>query len=98
MVVKQALKDLANPKNVKFADLLKICKAAFGEPRIDGSHHIFKVPWQGQPWVNIQKDGKMAKDYQVKQAVKALEKLAQQNAEKEAEEKAKPTKKSEGRK
>ncbi|GMO50404.1 MAG: hypothetical protein Ta2B_30880 [Termitinemataceae bacterium] len=55
---------LANPKNVKFIDLLQICIKYFGNPRISGSHHIFKMPWQGDPRINIQKDGNMAKEYQ----------------------------------
>lgn len=45
-----------------------------GGYRVKGSHHIFKVPWSGQPWVNIQKDGKHAKPYQVKQVLAAIEK------------------------
>lgn len=64
-----------NPQNVKFDDLLKICTKHFGEPRISGSHHIFKTPWQGDPRINIQKDGKMAKPYQVKAVKKALARL-----------------------
>ena len=71
----QHLEALANPKNVRFADLLRICKDLFGEPRIAGSHHIFKVPWPGEPRVNIQPDGKNAKSYQVKQVVQAIERL-----------------------
>ena len=70
-----AYNTLANPKNVTFGDLLRICIDAFGEPRVKGSHHVFKVPWPGQPWVNLQKDGKMAKAYQVKQVTTALKKL-----------------------
>jgi hypothetical protein len=49
---------LKNPKNVKFIDLPQICTKYFGNPRISGSHHIFKMPWQGDPRINIQKDGK----------------------------------------
>ena len=64
-----------NSKNIKFIDLLNVCKKYFGEPRIRGSHHIFKTPWQGDPRINIQKDGKMAKLYQVKIVQKALAKL-----------------------
>ena len=66
---------LNNPKNVKFDDLIKICTKYFGAPRVEGSHHIFKMPWKGDPRINIQKDGKMAKIYQVKLVVKALKKL-----------------------
>jgi len=64
-----------NPKNVKFEDLLKICIKYFGKPRITGSHHIFKTPWKGDPRINIQKSGKMAKPYQVKLVQRALVKL-----------------------
>ena len=69
---------LANAANVAFIDLLEICRKHFGEPRIKGSHHIFKTPWQGDPRINIQKDGKMAKPYQVRMVQKALEKLEEQ--------------------
>jgi len=71
---------LKNPKNVSFKDLLFICKKYFGEPRLNGSHHIFKTPWKGDPRINIQKDGKMAKPYQVKTVMKAIEKLEEDNA------------------
>ncbi|GMO55370.1 MAG: hypothetical protein Ta2A_00140 [Treponemataceae bacterium] len=74
---------LANPKNVKFKDLLQICIKHFGEPRISGSHHIFKMPWQGDPRINIQKDGNMAKEYQVKAVVNAIEKLQLENTKME---------------
>jgi len=70
---------LSNPKNVKFEDLLKICKRYFGKPRIKGSHHIFKTPWKGDPRINIQKEGKTAKPYQVKLVLKALDKLEVKN-------------------
>ena len=70
---------LNNSKNVKFSDLLTICIKYFGQPRITGSHHIFKTPWKGDPRINIQKDGKMAKPYQVKIVLKAIEKLEEEN-------------------
>jgi hypothetical protein len=70
---------LSNPKNVKFDELLKICIKYFGAPRISSSHYIFKTPWKGDPRINIQKDGKMAKPYQVKLVLKALEKLENEN-------------------
>ena len=66
---------LKNPNNVQFNDLLNICRKYFGQPRIKGSHHIFKTPWKGDPRINIQKDGKMAKPYQVKIVIKAINKL-----------------------
>lgn len=66
---------LDNVRNVTFNDLLKLCQSHFGEPRIAGSHHIFKTPWPGDPRINLQRDGKMAKPYQVIQVRKAIEKL-----------------------
>ena len=69
------LEILNNPRNVRFNDLVAICTRYFGEPRIRGSHHIFKTPWQGDPRINLQKDGKVAKPYQVKAVVAALERL-----------------------
>ena len=66
---------LDNPVNVTFADLLAVCRRHFGEPRIKGSHHIFKTPWKGDPRINLQRDGKMAKPYQVKDVKQALAKL-----------------------
>jgi hypothetical protein len=65
---------LGNACNVTFNDLLKLCRHYFGEPRIAGSHHIFKTPWPGDPRINLQRDGKMAKPYQVAQVKKAIEK------------------------
>jgi len=75
MSLEEALDELSSSKNIKFVLLLKICCSFFEGPRIEGSHHIFKTPWRGQPWLNIQKDGKMAKSYQVKQVRLALVKL-----------------------
>jgi hypothetical protein len=83
---------LINPKNVKFLDLLHICMKNFGNPRIRGSHHIFKTPWQGDPRINIQKDGNMAKPYQVKMIVAALEKLEKKKNLEEENDKPKNTK------
>jgi len=68
-----------SPKNVRFVDLINQCRKYFGEPRVRGSHHIFKTPWEGKPFVNIQKDGKMAKPYQVREIKKAIEKMEEKN-------------------
>ena len=70
----KALRD--NPKNVRFADLARLCDAYFGEPRQRGtSHRVYRTPWPGDPRVNIQNDKGKAKPYQVRQVVKAIEKL-----------------------
>ena len=65
-----------NPKNVRFADLAKVCEQYFGQPRqTSGSHIVFKTPWQGDPRINIQNDTGKAKPYQVRQVLAALDKL-----------------------
>lgn len=65
-----------NPKDVKFKDLCKICDHYFGEPRQESSsHRVYKMPWCGDPRVNIQNDKGKAKAYQVRQVLTALEKL-----------------------
>ncbi|MHB1590627.1 MAG: hypothetical protein ACYCTW_03710 [Sulfuricella sp.] len=64
------------PTNVRFADLRKVCESFFGEPRQNGSSHlIFKMPWPGDPRVNIQDAGGKAKPYQVRQVLQAIDKL-----------------------
>ncbi len=65
-----------NPKGVSFGNLCKVCDHFFGEARQSGSsHRIYKTPWPGDPRVNIQNDKGMAKAYQVKQVLKAIERL-----------------------
>jgi hypothetical protein len=64
------------PTNVRFSDLRKVCESFFGEPRHHGSSHmIFKTPWSGDPRVNIQDANGKAKPYQVKQVLRAIDKL-----------------------
>ena len=71
---------MGNPKNVRFVDLCKVCRYYFGEARQKSSSHcIYKTPWRGDPRVNIQeKDGK-GKDYQVRQVLRAIERLEAQH-------------------
>jgi len=65
-----------NPKGVRFHDLCKVCDHYFGEPRqAMGSHCVYRMPWPGDPRVNIQNDKGMAKAYQVRQVLKALDRL-----------------------
>jgi hypothetical protein len=65
-----------NPLNVRYDDLRKVCQHYFGAPRHDASSHaVFKTPWPGDPRVNIQDDKGKAKGYQVKQVLKAIEKM-----------------------
>jgi predicted RNA binding protein YcfA (HicA-like mRNA interferase family) len=78
-ILRQVLK---NPQDVRFTDLCKICDYYFGEPRQRGAHHIYKTPWRGDPRINIQDDNGKAKTYQVKQVIKAIEKLEAENGNK----------------
>lgn len=65
-----------NPKGVRFKDLCHVCDHYFGAARQrSSSHRIYRMPWQGDPRVNIQNDKGMAKAYQVKQVLKAIERL-----------------------
>jgi hypothetical protein len=64
-----------NPRDVKFGDLCKVCDHYFGKSRTDGSHKIYKTPWQGDPRINIQNDNGKAKAYQVRQVLQAITKL-----------------------
>ena len=69
-----------NPGGVRFRDLCRICEAYFGKPRQAGtSHRFYRTPWPGDPRVNIQNDHGMAKAYQVRQVIKATEKLEKQS-------------------
>ena len=64
------------PAGVRFAELKKVCEHFFGHARQGGtSHAVFKMPWAGDPRVNIQNDKGKAKPYQVKQVIAAIEKL-----------------------
>ena len=64
-----------------FTDLCKVCEHYFGKARQSGSsHRIYKTPWQGDPRVNIQNSKGKAKAYQVKQVLKAIERLEVENA------------------
>jgi hypothetical protein len=71
---------LTAPQNVRFSDLAHVCEHFFGAPRQEGtSHKVFKTPWAGDPRVNIQNKNGMAKPYQVKQVLAAIEKLQRGN-------------------
>ena len=65
-----------SPKGIRFRDLCKVCDFYFGEARQMGSsHRIYKTPWPGDPRVNIQNAGGMAKAYQVRQVLRAIDRL-----------------------
>jgi len=81
-VVKIIEKMRAQPAGLRFSELMKVCEHFFGVPRQSGSSHaVFKMPWAGDPRVNIQNDGGKAKAYQVRQVLQAIEKLKGLNDE-----------------
>jgi hypothetical protein len=66
-----------SPGNVRFADLCRVCEHFFGQPRQSGSsHRVYRTPWKGDPRVNIQNDKGRAKIYQVRQVLRAAERLS----------------------
>ena len=65
-----------NPRGIRFVDLCKVCDHYFGMARQPGSsHRVYRMPWFGDPRVNIQNDKGNAKPYQVRQVVRAIERL-----------------------
>lgn len=48
-----------------------------------GSHRIYRMPWHGDPYVNIQDDNGMAKAYQIRQVLKAIGRLKHENKPKD---------------
>jgi hypothetical protein len=69
-----------NPTGVRFRDLCRVCDAYFGAPRQQGSsHRVYRTPWQGDPRVNIQSDRGRAKAYQVRQVLKAIDRLEKEH-------------------
>ena len=70
-----------NPKDVRFKDLCMVCDHYFGEARQGGSSHkVYKTPWEGDPRVNIQSKKGKARAYQLRQVLKAIERLELEHA------------------
>jgi hypothetical protein len=69
-----------NPKGMRFNELCQVCDHYFGKPRQSGSsHRVYKTPWQGDPRVNVQNEQGKAKAYQVRQVLKAIDRLEEQH-------------------
>ena len=69
------------PTGVRFADLCRVCDEFFGAARQhSSSHRVYRTPWQGDPRVNIQNAKGMAKAYQVRQVLKAIERLRDEDS------------------
>jgi hypothetical protein len=75
-IEKTLIKMNRTPQGVRFAELCLVCDHFFGPSRQRGSSHVvYKTPWIGDPRVNIQNEKGFAKVYQVKQVLKAIERL-----------------------
>ena len=71
-------------RNLPFSEFARVCDGFFGEPRqARSSHRVYRTPWRGDPRVNIQDAKGMAKPYQVRQVIKAIEKLSNEGREEE---------------
>lgn len=66
-------KALANPKDMRFSEMLELAKAfGFSLSRVKGGHHIFAHPGVRE-LVNIQNVSVRAKPYQVRQFLRLVE-------------------------
>ena len=75
-------KMVEQPNGVRFEELRKVCEHFFGAARQSGtSHAVFRMPWVGDPRVNIQDANGKAKPYQVRQVLMAIKKLKGENHE-----------------
>ncbi len=64
------------PANVPLDDVAWVCQQMFGSPRQRStSHVVFSMPWSGDPRVILQEKNGKAKEYQVKQALAAIDRL-----------------------
>ncbi len=72
----------ANPGDIRFSEAKRVCDHFFGQPRQNGtSHCVYRMPWPGDPRVNIQRgESGKAKPYQVRQIIRAIDRLEGKNA------------------
>jgi hypothetical protein len=74
---------MRDAQSIRFTDLCAVCDHYFGAPRQRGtSHRIYPMPWPGDSRVNIQSSKGIAKAYQVKQVLRALDKLEEERKRK----------------
>ncbi len=68
------------PTGVRFVDAIKVAEP--GAARQKGSSHmVFKMPWVGDPRVNLQNDHGKTKAYQVRQLLNAIDRLSHERRE-----------------
>lgn len=71
-----------NPGDVRFSELRRVCDFYFGQPRQRGtSHRVYKTPWAGDPRVNVQNEKGRARAYQVRQVLKAIDRLEEEQGD-----------------
>jgi hypothetical protein len=72
----------SNPNDIRFSDLCRVCDHFFGPARQKrSSHRVYKTPWQGDPRVNIQSAKGRAKPYQVRQVLRAIERMQNESSD-----------------
>lgn len=71
----------SDPTGIRFRELCRVCDHFFGNARhSSGSHRVYQTPWHGDPRVNIQNAKGMAKAYQVRQVLKAIQRLRDEDS------------------
>ncbi len=66
----------SHPADVRCSDLCRVWDYFFGPARqTGGSHRVYRTPWAGDPRVNIQNVHGKAKAYQVRQILKAIDRM-----------------------
>lgn len=68
-----------NPDGCRFDEVKRVCDRYFGPSRIHGSHHVYRMPWQGDPRINIQNRHGCVAGYQVKQVLDAIDRLEREH-------------------
>lgn len=62
-----------NPRNIRFAELVRVRNRYFEKPRQRGSHISYRATGASGPRICIQNVGGYAKPYQVKQVLAAID-------------------------
>ena len=71
-----------SPTGTRYSDAVTVAEHYFGAPRRKGSSHVvFKMPWAGDPRVNLQNHHGKAKAYQIRQLLNAIDRLGREGRE-----------------
>ena len=80
--IRDDIADLQQRQNsIKFAEISENLRAMVWPPRIKRyNHHVYRMPWSGDPRINIQRGNNgAAKAYQVKQVIAALARMEEEH-------------------